>query len=73
MRPSGDVPIDQAGPPATYADAAARVSAPGYVAGPPGYYAPAPYYYQPTPYYYGPTIGIGFYGGYGWRHGYRHW
>ncbi len=41
---------------------------------PPAYYAPAPVYYGPAPYYVGPTIGIGFVGGYGYRHGYyRHW
>ena len=62
-------------PPATYA--APAYSDPGYVQAPPAYYDPAPYYYSPAPYYYGPpVIGIGFYGGYGgygWRHGYRHW
>lgn len=72
VRPTGDVPVDRAGPPATYADAAPAYAAPGYAA-PPAYYAPAPVYYAPAPYYYGPTIGIGFYGGYGWHRGYRHW
>jgi uncharacterized protein YcfJ len=74
VRPSGDAPIDQAGPPATYADATSAYPAPSYATAPPGYYyGQAPMYYGPAPYYYGPTIGIGFYGGYGWRHGYRHW
>ncbi len=67
VRPSGDAP------PATYADAAPTYASPGYDAPPPAYYGPAPVYYGPAPYYAGPAIGIGFYGGYGWRHGYRHW
>jgi len=73
VRPSGDVPLDRAGPPAMYADAGPAYADPAYAAAPPGYYAPAPVYY-PNPYYVGPAIGIGFYGGYGGRHGYyRHW
>ena len=69
-------------PPAdTYSDPAYIDSPPAYYAPPPAYYAPAPAYYAPgpayyapSPYYYGPAVvGIGFYGGYGWRHGYRHW
>jgi uncharacterized protein YcfJ len=69
VRPTGDAP------PATYADAAPGYAAPGYDAPPPAYYGygPTPAYYGPAPYYVGPAIGIGFYGGYGWRHGYRHW
>jgi uncharacterized protein YcfJ len=74
VRPSGDAPNDQGGPPATYADAAPAYPAAGYATAPPAYYyGQAPVYYGPAPYYYGPTIGIGFYGGYGYRHGYRHW
>jgi uncharacterized protein YcfJ len=78
VQPSGSAPPDYAGPPATYSNASPAYSDPAY-ASPPGYYAPAPVYYGygPAPYYYvGPAlgIGIGFYGGYGWRHGYyRHW
>lgn len=79
VRPA-DQPLDRVGPPATYGAvppptyAAPAYSDPGYVQAPPAYYEPAPYYYSPAPYYYGPpVIGIGFYGGYGWRHGYRHW
>jgi uncharacterized protein YcfJ len=74
VRPQGGAAYDNAGPPATYADAAAAYADPAYVAAP-GYYAPAPVYYGAAPYYYGPAIGIGFYGGYGWRRGpyYRHW
>ena len=75
IRPSGGAPLDDVGPPATYSDASPAYAAPGYAVAPPGYYGPEPVYYGPAPYYYGPTIGIGlgFYGGYGWRHGYRHW
>jgi uncharacterized protein YcfJ len=87
VRPA-DQPLDRVGPPANYGAvppatygavppptyAAPAYSDPGYVQAPPAYYDPAPYYYSPAPYYYGPpVIGIGFYGGYGWRHGYRHW
>jgi uncharacterized protein YcfJ len=68
------------GAPQNYADAspAPGYADPGYGAAPPGYYAPAyapaPYYYGPAPYYVGPAVGIGFFGGYGYRHGYyRHW
>ena len=85
VRPA-DQPLDRVGPPANYGAvppatygavppptyAAPAYSDPGYVQAPPAYYDPAPYYYSPAPYYYGPpVIGIGF-GGYGWRHGYRH-
>jgi uncharacterized protein YcfJ len=80
VRPNGDTPLDRAGPPQNYADASAppAYADPGYAGAPPAYYAPAyapsPYYYAPAPYYVGPTIGIGLFGGYGYRHGYyRHW
>jgi uncharacterized protein YcfJ len=69
VRPSG-------GAAQASADAAPAYTDPAYAAAPPvAYYGPAPaYYYGPAPYYVGPTIGIGFYGGYGYRHGYyRHW
>ncbi len=80
VRPSGDMPLDRTGPPATYSDVPPpSYSGPAYVQSPPVYYAPAPYYYGPPAYYYGPAyygpaigIGIGFGGGYGW-HGHRHW
>jgi uncharacterized protein YcfJ len=76
VRPSGDAPLDRAGPPATYSDApppAYGYGGPAYVQAAPVYYAPAPYYYAPAPYYWGPAIGIGigFRGGYGWNHGHR--
>jgi uncharacterized protein YcfJ len=57
-----------------YADPAYAEPGPTYYdAPPPAYYAPAPVYY-PRPYVVAPpVIGIGFYGGYGWGHGGRHW
>ena len=88
VRPAA-APLDRVGPPAAYsavppAYTEPAYSEPSYVESPPAYYgsgpayyAPAPAYYAPapySPYYYGPpAIGIGFYGGYGWHHGYRHW
>ena len=83
VRPSAGVPLDNVGPPTDdYADASPAYSVPAYSAPPPAYVVPAPVYETPAPVYYGaapyyvgPAIGIGFYGGYGWRHGhyYRHW
>jgi uncharacterized protein YcfJ len=81
VRPQAGAPLDQVGPPASYADpgyagpppSSYYAPGPAYYAPGPAYYAPAPAYYA-APYYVGPTIGIGFYGGYGWHHGYhRHW
>ena len=81
VRPSGAAPLDRVGPPQTYVDASPAYADPGYAPAPPAYYrppaayyGPAPAYYGPAPYYVGPTIGIGFVGGYGYRHRYyRHW
>ncbi|MGZ3437954.1 MAG: glycine zipper 2TM domain-containing protein [Caldimonas sp.] len=84
VRPAA-APLDRVGPPVgtavppaytdrAYADPDYVDSPPAYYAPAPAYYAPAPVYYAPSPYYYPPAvIGIGFYGGGGWHHGYRHW
>jgi uncharacterized protein YcfJ len=73
VRPSAAAPLDNVGPPASYPAAPPAYADPAYVQSAPAYYAPAPVYYGPAPYYVGPAIGVGFYGGYGWHHGYRRW
>lgn len=49
--------------------------APAYYAAPPAYYAPAPVYYAPSTYI-APAfigVGIGYWAGPRWHHGYRRW
>ncbi len=78
VRPTADAPAAYADEAPTYATPSYASSGydapqPAYYGSPPAYYGPAPVYYEPAPYYVGPAIGIGFYGGHGWRHGHRHW
>ena len=55
IRPSGNAPLDRAGPPASYGAAPAYAyaqAAPSYAEAPPAYYEDAPQYYAPAPAYY---------------------
>jgi hypothetical protein len=47
-------------------------AAPVYAPPPVVYYAPPPVYYAPAPVYYGPAP-VAVYGGWGYRHHWRHW
>ena len=87
VRPTANAPLDRVGPPAsygavppaTYAQAAPGYSEapPTYYEAPPAYYGGAPAYYSApysVPYYVAPAaigLGIGYWIGSTWHHGYR--